>query len=150
MDFTSLKPTAAEWVDHTSEANNPAVEWLKESFNATPGDKGAPRMIPGLAPDDARKAARMLVVAGEIANLGVSIRIVVGENEYASSKELWDTLESKNVATVGLKFRAKKRVVRLRKAASPTVTTGNESGDKTPASSPTNRPQTPPAKSNSK
>ncbi|HEY6020731.1 MAG TPA: hypothetical protein VIY48_12795 [Candidatus Paceibacterota bacterium] len=114
MDFNSLKPSDAEWVEPTSEKDNPAVEWLKAAFTA-----GTARQLPDLTPDDARKVVNMLNAAGALANLGVSIRIVVGKDEFATSTELWKQIEAKKVKAVTVKFRAKERSVRPRKATTP-------------------------------
>jgi hypothetical protein len=119
MEFSNLKPQAAEWTTVTTEKENPAVEWLKESHAAG----NAPRQLPGLTTDDAQKVARMLVSAGVTANLGVSIRIVVNNDEFATSKELWETLDKRGIKTVGVKFKAKTRTVRPRKAVAPVINT---------------------------
>lgn len=115
MDFSALKPVAAEW--STPEDVNPTREWLRDSWANRTNDKtGRPGQVTVPA-DQAKPLFHLLTRAGETENLGVSVRIVVKNKEYAPSVEFWKELEKAKATPVAVKFVAKVRTVRPRKAA---------------------------------
>lgn len=121
IDFTALKPQAAEWTNPVE--TNPAIEWLTESFNA-----GAARQITVPA-SQAKDLVYMLNSAGKTADIGVSVRVVIGRDEHVPSKELWEAVAKLKERQITVKYIGKKRVRRPRAAATtvqatpePTVT----------------------------
>lgn len=131
FDLTKIKPEAAEWVAPT--VDNPAREWVRDSFD----NDGAARQIPVPA-DQAKTVVNMLNVGAKLEELGVAIRIRIGNEEFAASTELWDAVDKLGDKTVTIKYRGRKRAKRPRKNTTGTTqnntpTTGQPS---TPATTP--------------
>ena len=107
LDFGSLKPAKAEWVSPSQD--NPTVPWLRESR-----ETDTARQV-SLPAKEAHGLVNLLNTGAKTADLGVSIRVVVGGEEYVPSKELWETVDKMGTKLVAVKFKAKRRTARPRK-----------------------------------
>lgn len=98
FDFSSLAPTDAEWKTGPDPKDNPAVEWLRASHAARKA-----KQVPVPAAQ-ARAVVAMLRQASQITGLGVSVRVVVGTDEFAPDPEFWKQLEQHPTRKVAVKF----------------------------------------------
>lgn len=98
FDFGSLKPADAEWKSGPDPKDNPATEWLRASY----AEKKA-KQVPVPA-SQARAVVAMLRQASQLTGLGVSVRVVVGTDEFAPDPDFWKELEKAPTRKVHVKF----------------------------------------------
>lgn len=113
LDLANLAPEKATW--QTSTNDNPAAAWLRESFEAKEA-----RQV-NVPASQARAVVNMLNGACRITGLGVSIRVVVGKEEFTTSTELWEQVEKLKDRVVTVKFRGKVKTNRPRKNSGGTA-----------------------------
>jgi hypothetical protein len=123
LDLTALKTADAVWTTGASQVDNPACEWLRESF-ATGKAKSVT-----LEAGNAKELVNMLRSASVATLIGCRIRVSVNGEEFSTNKELWESLEKKPKIKVHVIFKGAERVKRTRKSTTDTPVT-------TPAVSP--------------
>jgi hypothetical protein len=122
FDISAVAPEDATW--QASSVTNPADAWLTGSYEAGDGTKlGAPRQVKVPA-SQVKTIVNMLHGASRNTGLGVSIRVRVGNDEFAVSKDLYESLTSLKDRSVIVKFRAKVKSLRPRKAVIAAVEVG--------------------------
>jgi hypothetical protein len=116
LDLSALKPADAEWKSGAAEVNNPACEWLRESF-ATGKAKSLP-----IDAGNAKELVNMLRSASVATKIGCRIRVNVKGEDFSTNKELWTALEKTPKVRVHVVFKGAERVKRARKAAQTATT----------------------------
>jgi len=98
FDFAALKPADSEWKSGPDPKDNPATEWLRASYQ-----ERKPKQVTVPAAQ-ARPIVAMLRQASQLTGLGVSVRVVVGSDEFAPDAEFWKELEKAPTRKVHVKF----------------------------------------------
>lgn len=114
FDLSSVKPEAAEWKSGVDESSNPAIAWLRESY-----ETGSARQVPVPAAQ-VRSVVSLFQQAARVTKLGMKLRIVLDGTEYVPVKETLDAIEKHGNKRVHVKYLGKVLTPRPRKNKSET------------------------------
>lgn len=101
FDLAALKPADAEWKSGPDPKDNPATEWLRASYA-----EGKAKQVPVPA-GQARAVVAMLRQAANLTSIGLSVRVVIGTDEFSPDAEFWKELEKQPARKVHVKFLGK-------------------------------------------